>query len=316
MTASTLMNVGLIFTSASIYQMLRGAVVVFTFFFSKLLLKTSHPTYRYLALLGVVSGISLVGLAGILFPDQTSAAQASASFLGVLLTLFAQAFTALQFVLEEIILSRYSVTPLKAAGCEGFFGVITTLVAMPLLYFFVGKDQSVPKWEYFNIPLGWNQVTTHSQIWVAGIFIMFSIASFNFFGLSVTRTLSSTSRSMIDTCRTFFIWMVSLALGWEKWKWLQVTGFVVLILSTMVFNDIIRLPPGVLGAPINGEEVVNSSDREDTDDDESISDKGDFSFDGSEVDENEGWDDSSEEDAALENRDQGENVLIHGEERI
>jgi hypothetical protein len=67
-------------------------------------------------------------------------------------------------------------------------------------------------------------------------------SGFNFFGLSVTHTVSATSRSTIDTCRTLFIWLVSLGLGWESFKWLQVVGFGLLVYGTFLFNDIIRPP--------------------------------------------------------------------------
>lgn len=67
-------------------------------------------------------------------------------------------------------------------------------------------------------------------------------SGFNFFGLSVTRSVSATSRSTIDTCRTLFIWLVSLILGWESFKWLQVIGFALLVYGTFLFNDIVRPP--------------------------------------------------------------------------
>jgi len=67
-------------------------------------------------------------------------------------------------------------------------------------------------------------------------------SGFNFFGLSVTRQISATSRSTIDTCRTLFIWIVSLGLGWESFKWLQVLGFALLVWGTGVFNDIVGPP--------------------------------------------------------------------------
>lgn len=72
--------------------------------------------------------------------------------------------------------------------------------------------------------------------------ILISHSGFNFFGLSVTRTVSATSRSTIDTSRTLFIWLVSLGLGWESFKWLQVLGFALLVYGTFLFNDIIRPP--------------------------------------------------------------------------
>ena len=36
--------------------------------------------------------------------------------------------------------------------------------------------------------------------------------------------MSATSRSIIDTLRTLFVWLVSLGLGWERFNWLQVVG--------------------------------------------------------------------------------------------
>ena len=69
-----------------------------------------------------------------------------------------------------------------------------------------------------------------------------SDSGFNFFGLSVTRTVSATARSTIDTCRTLFIWIVSLFLGWESFKWLQVLGFVLLVYGTFLFNGLVPPP--------------------------------------------------------------------------
>jgi len=58
----------------------------------------------------------------------------------------------------------------------------------------------------------------------------------------VTRTVSATSRSTIDTCRTLFIWIASLFLGWETFKWLQVLGFAMLVYGTFLFNGLVRPP--------------------------------------------------------------------------
>ena len=71
---------------------------------------------------------------------------------------------------------------------------------------------------------------------------MVSIGGFNFFGLSVTRSVSATARSTIDTCRTLFIWIVSLGLGWETFKWLQILGFAFLVYGTFLFNDVVSPP--------------------------------------------------------------------------
>jgi hypothetical protein len=72
--------------------------------------------------------------------------------------------------------------------------------------------------------------------------LLTSYSGFNFFGLSVTRNVSATARSTIDTCRTLFIWIVSLFLGWESFKWLQVLGFALLVYGTFLFNGLVRPP--------------------------------------------------------------------------
>lgn len=75
-------------------------------------------------------------------------------------------------------------------------------------------------------------IDTPSVLW-SGVVVACSIAFFNFFGLSVTRHVSATARSLTDTCRTLAIWIVSLGLGWEKLLFpislLQIVGFGLLV---------------------------------------------------------------------------------------
>lgn len=265
---TTLMNVGLLFVAASIYQMTRGALVLFVGIFSVVFLHRRLFAYQWLALIIVVVGVMLVGLAGAIAaksPDdmeprsltatavliaRTVASQALdeaqkpdvvKTVVGVLMIAGAQVFTATQFVLEEFILEKYAIEPLKMVGWEGTFGFLVTVIVMGILHFTIGARPS-GKYDYFDAVEGWRQLTQNRQIMVSSLLIMISIGGFNFFGLSVTRSVSATSRSTIDTCRTLFIWIVSLALHWETFKWLQIVGFVLLVYGTFLFNDLVGLP--------------------------------------------------------------------------
>jgi drug/metabolite transporter (DMT)-like permease len=288
-TGTTLMNVGLLFVAASIYQMTRGALVLFVGLFSVLFLRRRLYPYQWLALVVVVLGVGLVGLSGALFGDQGDVVhdpedgiklvsrlvrdvhatartpEAVRAIIGVFLIAAAQIFTASQFVLEEYILEHYAMAPLNVVGWEGIFGFTVTIIGMIILHLAVGRTEA-GRYGYFDAKEGLRQITTNKAIAVSSFLIMISIgyvhsrpssfslvhnsfqlangcfSGFNFFGLSVTRTVSATSRSTIDTCRTLFIWLVSLALGWETFKWLQVAGFVLLVYGTFLFNDIIRPP--------------------------------------------------------------------------
>lgn len=265
---TTLMNVGLLFVAASIYQMTRGALVLFVGLFSVIFLHRKLYLYQWSALFIVVLGVAVVGLAGAIAPNPQAqpaprstveaglllvraavedikitarSTEALWTIIGVLMIALAQIFTATQFVLEEWILEQYALEPLKVVGWEGLFGFIVTVIAMIILHLVVGRTEQGRN-GYFDAEEGWREMTHNKAIAVSSVLIMISIGGFNFFGLSVTRTVSATARSTIDTCRTLFIWIVSLGLGWETFKWLQILGFALLVYGTFLFNDIVRPP--------------------------------------------------------------------------
>ena len=267
---TTLMNIGLLYVAASIYQMTRGMLVLFVALFSVVFLRRRLAGFKWLALLVVVAGVAIVGLAGAIEqkraklpgadPDATRPGVFSAvlrrealttlstptpplqTIIGILLIALAQVFTAAQFVVEESIMERYSLSPLTVVGWEGTFGLLLTLVGMLAAHHAYGRTPA-GRGGYLDAAAGWRQLTTHRGLAVTSALIMVNIGGFNFFGLSVTRGVSATSRSTIDTCRTLFIWVISLGLGWESFKWLQVLGFAALVYGTFLFNDIVR-PPG------------------------------------------------------------------------
>lgn len=126
-------------------------------------------------------------------------------------------------------MTRWSVAPLVAVGFEGLFGALTIVMLMP----FMAQQSVSSRSPFFDLTRGWYQmINTPSVLW-SGVAIAFSISLFNYFGLSVTRHVSATARSLTDTCRTLSIWLVSLALGWEQLLFpvslLQVLGFSLLV---------------------------------------------------------------------------------------
>ncbi|CAG8509476.1 19941_t:CDS:2, partial [Gigaspora rosea] len=180
---------GLIYTSVSIYQMLRGAAILFTGSFSVMFLRRRLYAYHWFSLLLVSLGILVVGLSSV----RRSTLEQSNAFLGIVYILFAQIFNAAQLVLEEKIMIVYQITPLKAPS----------------------------RWN-FDVQSGWQQIINFRQIWLTGISSCICVAFFNFFALTFTRNVNSISRSTVDACRILFTWMISLFLGWETFSWLQV----------------------------------------------------------------------------------------------
>ena len=208
---TTLMNVGLLFVVASIYQMTRGALVLFVGLFSVLFLKRRLFLYHWVSLFIVVLGVALVGLAGALysgdkhsssseddlsvlhgallsardFVSQAADTDVLQTILGIFLIAFAQIFTATQFCLEEWILENYALEPLKVVAWEGLFGFIVTVVLQIILHFTVGITNN-GKYGYFDAEEGYREVLSNRAIGISSLAIMVSIGGFNFFGLSVT----------------------------------------------------------------------------------------------------------------------------------
>ncbi|KAK0210605.1 hypothetical protein DFS33DRAFT_1250905 [Desarmillaria ectypa] len=273
LTGTTLMNVGLLYTPVSIYQMTRGALVLFVGFFSVAFLRRRLWLYQWVSLIVVMSGVGLVGFSGSLIkdavkefvgqsmptwiasassdlppPEPIEKPEATTVLVGIFFILFAQIFTATQFVVEEKIMGQYSVPPLVAVGYEGLFGAISILLILPILSIPSVSKQST----FFDIPRGWHQMIDTPSVLYSGIAIACSISLFNYFGLSVTRHVSATARSLTDTCRTLSIWIISLGLGWEKLLWpvslLQVLGFSLLVYGTFMFNGLVPTPSFLLPA--------------------------------------------------------------------
>ena len=104
---TTLLNVGLFYVAASIWQMLRGGVVLFTGVFSVVFLMKRLYLFQWLALICVTMGIGLVGMAPVLSASSlpwiaslgmhisnASAEMDSQALLGVALILLALLFAA------------------------------------------------------------------------------------------------------------------------------------------------------------------------------------------------------------------------------
>jgi drug/metabolite transporter (DMT)-like permease len=197
---TTLMNVGLLFVAASIYQMTRGALVLFVGVFSVLFLKRHLGLYKWFALFVVVAGVALVGLAGAIEKSnkgvstllvdavwslngkEVEISEVSAAVqttIGVLLIAAAQIFTATQFVLEESIMEKYAIEPLKAVGWEGIWGFLVTAVGMVVLHFAYGNTAK-GKGGYFDAREGLWEVTHFRSIAVSSVLIMISIGYVSF----------------------------------------------------------------------------------------------------------------------------------------
>ena len=92
--SQTMMFVGLTLIPASVYQMLRSAVVVFTAIESMLILKRKQYRHHWTAIVLIILGVFQVGLVNMKQGGGGSDTSGGDQFLGMMLVIFAQLFTA------------------------------------------------------------------------------------------------------------------------------------------------------------------------------------------------------------------------------
>ncbi|XP_063219046.1 solute carrier family 35 member F6 [Bacillus rossius redtenbacheri] len=254
MVATSTMYVGLNLTYASSFQMLRGAVIVFVGIFSMLFLHRKLVLREWCGILFVISGLALVGLSDFLIPGDDNHANITLTastpappdahpthkvIIGDLLIIAAQVIAATQMVLEEKFVSGLDIPPLQAVGWEGLFGfTILGLLQIPFYFIYVPfADNSRGSLE--DALEAFVQMAHNQLIIVAILGTVISIAFFNFAGVSVTKEISATTRMVLDSVRTLIIWVVSLGLRWQAFHWLQVVGFLLLLVGMALYNDVL-----------------------------------------------------------------------------
>lgn len=241
MTGTSIMYVALNMTSASSFQMLRGAVIIFTGLLSVAFLGRRLKPSQWIGILITILGLVFVGLADFLSGNHDSTHKLSDVITGDLLIIMAQIIVAVQMVLEEKFVYVHDVHPLHAVGTEGFFGfIVLSLLLIPFYFIHVGNFSNNPRQVLEDALDAFCQIGHKPLILLALLGNTVSIAFFNFAGISVTKEMSATTRMVLDSLRTLVIWAVSLALGWETFHGLQVLGFLVLLVGTGLYNGLHR----------------------------------------------------------------------------
>jgi len=178
-TATTMVNMAYLRLPPSVIQMTRGMIVFFTCLFSVLFLGRRQERYHLVGVFFVCTGITLVGY------SQLEGLHSEAAFhsvmIGITLCVGAQAFQASMLVIEEKVLHSFTVAPLEAIGLEGFFGCLLLSFIIPFLC--LTGQESVQQAAY--------QMSQSVPLTVAIVASMFSIAFFNWSGITVTAEASA-----------------------------------------------------------------------------------------------------------------------------
>lgn len=238
----SLMYIGLVMTYPSSYQMLRGSIIIFTGLMSVAFLGRTLRAFQWIGMIVVMVGLVLTGLADILVEDVSK--DVNSVITGDLLIIIAQIISATDMILEERYLTEGDVHPLVAVGSEGVWGFVILGIALIPMYFIhvPASFSSCPEYRLEDVKDAFVQMSNSWQVCLGVVGSIIAIAFTNFAGVSVTKEISATTRTMLDSICTLVIWLVSLGVGWENFQYLQVVGYIVLVLGMFIYHDMVFTP--------------------------------------------------------------------------
>ena len=220
-------------------------IIIVTSVMSILFLNRKLFRHHWSSVAVIFTGVALVGVAAVL---QSAGSEEEINPLGIILLVLAQLFSGGLYIVEEKLLGDYYLDPLKVVGLEGLWGLIMTIILLPIfgaikcgpgeLCYYGTLEDTMRAFRDFG--------ENNLLIWLS-LAICISIGSFNVFGVSVTKNASAAQRSTIDTSRTVLIWIFFLTVKipnvpGETFSSIQLVGFILLVFGTLVYNEIIILP--------------------------------------------------------------------------
>lgn len=259
--ATSLMNIGLLSINASVWQMLRGSMVLFSSIFCAFILKRPHFPYMWWSVLLVTIALLIVGFSSVIATGVGKAGVSTTQVIvAICLTVGSQVIQAAQIVVEDFLLHDISASPFLIVGLEGMWGTLFTLsIFWPI------TQCAFPNMEEGNgIHEDWidsfKMIGNSTVLMVFVILYIIFILAYNVTGMFVTNITSAVVRTILEGLRTLCIWVVQLIIyystcnttyghhhpdlgeEWNIYSWMELGGFALLFTGMLTYNAILKFP--------------------------------------------------------------------------
>ena len=240
--STSLLYISLHMISAASFQMIRSSLILFTGLLSVLVLRTMLRAHHWIGMATIMTGLIVIACGDFESNDNSN----RKAILGDALVLVSQLLTAIQVIAEEKLLKKFNVDPLKAAGWEGLFGFIIMSAAFIPMYYIPWDISTTSVQENYTHRFedaidAFSMMLESRSLMIACIGSVLSIAIYNFAGLTVTRKWNASSRIVLDSSRTLFIWISSFALpifrlrDWKHMLGFHILGYFAIVAGTFVY---------------------------------------------------------------------------------
>lgn len=240
--STSLLFIGLTTVAGSVFQMMRGFIVIITAFMALIFLGRKQFIHHWVSLAIIVTGIAIVGFVSVESTSSNDKNLAQTSMQGIALILIAQCFVAALMVVEEKLLSGTTLDPLYVVGMEGFWGCLIFAIMLPIFQTVNCTGTMCHEGKIEDTIATFREMHQNPVIFYQFVGALLFVAFFNAFGVMITKYASAAQRATIDSCRTLTIWMVFISMGKEKFMMGELAGFVLLATGTLIYNEIIEVP--------------------------------------------------------------------------
>eukprot|EP00981_Chlorochromonas_danica_P013850 scaffold6925_cov248-Ochromonas_danica.AAC.12 len=243
-----LLLVAQLYITASLWQMMRGSIVVITSLLKRFVLNHRLKPFMW-------AGVGVITVAMVLC--------ASSSFIGnpppsdphitdshkdprVGIALVVLGCVA-QDVFEEKVMAVDGVPPLVVIGVEGLWGTfLTAFIVYPIAYMLPGNDGG-----HFENP--WDALAMIQNDYVLRnlvVLFVLTVTIYNCAAVYVTKYLSAIWHAILDNFRPITIWGLGLLIhsayqqygeAWTAGSWLQLLGLMTLLFGTAVYNGNVNI---------------------------------------------------------------------------
>jgi hypothetical protein len=262
LVGSAVMGIGLLYIDASVWQMLRGALTIFSALLHAFALKRPQKAHMWIGVILVTVSLVIVGFAAITASNGVASAGASTGLviLAMCLTAGSQFLRAVQVVLEDWLVHDIEISPYLIVGAEGIWGLIgTAFIFIPIL-------QNVGTVNDEGNGVHEDTIDTFlmlgSEPLLIGLTLLYILAilGLNTFGMILCEITNAVMRTIIEAMRTLCVWVVQILFHYafsrtewgrkhpeigEEWSvasWLELAGFILLVTGMFVYNGTLRMP--------------------------------------------------------------------------
>jgi len=228
-TGTCLYNYAALFVSPSVVTIESSFIFVAAGIFTMAYLRRALRICNFVGTGPLILSLALIGVASLNTPDAEVELDSN-SWIGVVLALVSSICYGFQYVFEEKLIGKYTISPFLIIAFEGMFGIFITTIAL-IIFHYTGVE---------NFMESIYQIFKHPEILGANIGFFFSHLTLMTCGIMVTVLGSSLLRSVLSPLQAVLLFFAeTLILQWVAFEVLACIGVIAAILSILLFNNLI-----------------------------------------------------------------------------